>query len=152
MSEQGTSAAFHKVKSFLADLDLKIVHEDTAEELVVVEDEDRGIKNLVIDCEDPILVFEQLIMKVPANVGDLYRRLLQMNRALVHGAFALDEDGQHVFFRDTLQLANLDFNELEGTIGACPGHGGERRRARGLRPRLGGDHHGEFFQQNLQLG
>lgn len=109
---------FDKVKGFLADLDLRIVKEDAAEELVVVEDEDSGIKNLVVDCEDPILVLEQLIMEVPAETGDIYRRLLQMNRNLVHGAFVLDEDGKYVFFRDTLQLANLDFNELEGTIRA----------------------------------
>ena len=109
---------FDLVKGYLADLDLTIVKEDAAEELVVVEDEESGIKNLVVDCEDPILVLEQLIMEVPANTGDFYRRLLQMNRTLVHGAFALDEDGKFVLFRDTLQLANLDLNELEGSIGA----------------------------------
>ena len=48
----------------------------------------------------------------------MYRRLLQMNRTLVHGAFAIDEDGKIVLFRDTLQLENLDHNEVEGTIEA----------------------------------
>ncbi|MCP3957834.1 MAG: YbjN domain-containing protein [bacterium] len=118
MPENSTSGAFEKVKGFLAELDLEIVQEDAAEELVVVEDEDSGIKNLIIDCEDPILVLEQLIMEVPADPGDFFRRLLQMNRTLVHGAFAIDENINYVFFRDTLQLANLDFNELEGTIRA----------------------------------
>jgi hypothetical protein len=41
-----------------------------------------------------------------------------MNRSLVHGAFVLDEEEKYVFFRDTLQLTNLDLNELEGTIQA----------------------------------
>ena len=124
MSEQ-----FELVKSYLLDLDLTITKEDEPEELVVVEDEEAGIKNLIVDCEDPILVIEQLIMEVPAEPGDLYRRLLQMNRTLVHGAFVLDEEGQRVIFRDTLQLANLDLNELEGSIGALSlalaEHGGE---------------------------
>ncbi len=112
------SEKFELVKSYLLDLDLTITKEDEPEELVVVEDEEAGIKNLIVDCEDPILIIEQLIMEVPEVPGDLYRRLLQMNRTLVHGAFVLDEDGKLIIFRDTLQLANLDLNELEGSIGA----------------------------------
>ncbi|MCG8604033.1 YbjN domain-containing protein [bacterium] len=107
-----------KVKSYLLDLDLKIVDENEAEELVVVEDDEDGIHNLIIDCEAPILVLEQLIMEAPTEPGDFYKRLLQMNRALVHGAFVLDENGKYVFFRDTLQLENLDLNELEGSVRA----------------------------------
>ncbi len=112
------SENFAKVKNYLLDLDLKIVNDDEAEELVVVEDEENGIKNLIIDCEPPIVVLEQLIMEVPEKTSDFYKRLLQMNRSLVHGAFVLDEEEKYIFFRDTLQLANLDLNELEGTIQA----------------------------------
>ncbi|RMH96266.1 MAG: molecular chaperone Tir [Calditrichaeota bacterium] len=109
---------FELVKSYLLELDLKIVHEDEAEELVVVEDPENGIQNLVIDCEAPILVLEQPIMPVPKNPGDLFKRLLQMNRTLVHGAFVLNEDATTVLFRDTLQLEHLDLNELEASIDA----------------------------------
>ncbi len=107
-----------RVKSYLLDLDLKIVSEDEAEELIVVDDEDNGIKHLVIDCEPPIVILEQLIAETPAEPGDLFKRLLQMNNTLVHGAFVLDETGERIFYRDTLQLANLDLNELEGSIRA----------------------------------
>ena len=113
-----SSEAFERVKSYLLDLDLSIVKEDAAEELVVVEDEDNGIKNLIVDCEAPIVVLEQLIMEVPSDTGNFYRRLLQINRTLIHGAFVLDEEAARVFFRDTLQLENLDFNELEGSVRA----------------------------------
>ena len=112
------SENFAMVKNYLLDLDLKIVNENEAEELVVVEDEENGITNLIIDCEAPIVVLEQLIMEVPEKTSDFYKRLLQMNRSLVHGAFVLDEEEKYVFFRDTLQLANLDLNELQGTIQA----------------------------------
>jgi CesT_Tir_1 len=111
-------ADFSTVKAYLQELNLSIVRENPAECLVIVEDEERGIKNLVIDCEEPILIFEQMVMPVPAHPGDLYRRLLQMNRTLVHGAFALDEDGTRILFRDTLQLAHLDLDEVQGTIEA----------------------------------
>jgi hypothetical protein len=109
---------FNTVKAYLQELNLSITSENPAECLVVVEDEERGIKNLIVDCEDPILIFEQMVMPVPAHPGDLYRRLLQMNRTLVHGAFALDEDCTWVLFRDTLELAHLDLKEVEGTIEA----------------------------------
>jgi hypothetical protein len=109
---------FTTIKEYLQELRLSVMREDAAEGLVVVEDEDRGIKNLFVDYEDPILIFEQMIMPVPDKPGELFRRLLQMNRTLVHGAFALDEEGQRVLFRDTLQVAHLDINEVEGTIEA----------------------------------
>ncbi len=112
------SEKFEMVKRYLLDLDLKIVKEDAKEEMVVAEDPDNGIQNLVIDCEDPILILEQLIMPVPKQPGDLYKRLLQMNRNMVHGAFVLDDQGKYVIFRDTLQLENLDQNELEASVQA----------------------------------
>jgi hypothetical protein len=107
------------VKGYLLDINLNIVSEDEAKELVVVQDEENGIRNLIIDCEPPIIILEQLIMNVPEDAGDFFRRLLQMNRTMVHGAFVLDnEEGSRVLFRDTLQLENLDCNELEGSIRA----------------------------------
>ena len=57
-------------------------------------------------------------MPVPDDPGDLFRRLLQMNRLLVHGAFVLNDGAQTILFRDTLRIENLDSNELEGSIEA----------------------------------
>ena len=112
------SENLQKGKDYLEELELSISSEDEAEELVIIDDEDKGIKNLIIDCEDPVLVLEQVIMDVPKNTDGFFKRLLQMNRTLVHGAFVLDEEGAKVIFRDTLQLENLDKNELEASITA----------------------------------
>ena len=112
------SEKFDEVKQYLLDMEISIISEDPAEELVVVDDEENGIKNLMIDCEEPILVLEQIIMKVPQDAGDLFKRLLQMNRNLVHGAFVMDENAEFILFRDTLQIENLDRNELEASIQA----------------------------------
>ena len=113
MSEQ-----FEKVKGYLDELGYAIQQEDPQEELVLISDEEQGIYNLIIDCEDPILVLEQVIMTIPKGDAGLFKKLLQMNRTLIHGAFVLDEAGETVIFRDTLQLENLDRNELEGSINA----------------------------------
>ena len=109
---------FEKVKDFILDMGFNISHEDPKEELVVIDDDERGIKNLVIDCEAPILILEQVVIPMPQDSSDFCKRLLQINRTLVHGAFVLDEEGTTLLFRDTLQLENLDRNELEGSIDA----------------------------------
>ena len=109
---------FEKVKDFILDMGFAISHEDPKEELIVIDDDERGIKNLVIDCEGSILILEQVIIPMPQDSSDFCKRLLQINRTLVHGAFALDEEGTTLLFRDTLQLENLDRNELEGSIDA----------------------------------
>lgn len=110
---------FDLVKEYLYDMDMVIVEEDIEKELVVVENEEEGIKNLIVDCEEPIVIIEQLIMKVKPDISAAFlKRLLQMNRELVHGAFVLDETGEMLIFRDTLQLENLDYNELEGSVKA----------------------------------
>ena len=38
------------------------------------------------------------------------------NRDIIHGAFVLDDDGDKVIFRDTLQIENLDLNEIEASL------------------------------------
>ena len=111
-------ADFQTVKHYVQELHLAIVKEDPAQHILIIEDDERGIKNLVVDCEEPLLIVEQMILEVPSNPGDMFRRLLQMNRTLVHGAFALTEDSKHVLFRDTLRMENLDLNEVQGTIQA----------------------------------
>jgi hypothetical protein len=108
---------FEFVKSCIIEMGFDILSEDQNEELIVISDEESSISNLVIDCEDPILVMEQVIMSVPQNNrNELFKRLLQMNREIVHGAFALNTEESLIVFRDTLQLENIDRNEIEGSI------------------------------------
>lgn len=109
---------FEKVKEYLLEMGFVPEQEDAGEELVVISDEDRGIHHLVIDCEDPILILEQVVIPLASASADVYKRLLQLNRQLVHGAFVLNDDGKTLLFRDTLRLENLDLNELEGSIDA----------------------------------
>lgn len=69
----------------------------------------------MIGCSDPILILEQHIFDMKTDSLEVYKALLQKNRDIVHGAFVLNEDNK-VIFRDTLQLENLDMNEIEGSI------------------------------------
>ena len=107
---------FNKIKDFLLDLEYSIVAEDINEELFVVEKLEAGIVNMLIDCEEPILVFEQYLFEMNQDSLDVFKELLMKNREIVHGAFALDESGKKVIFRDTLQIDNIDINEFQGTL------------------------------------
>lgn len=108
---------FQKVKNYLIDLELNITYENEDNGVLKISSENDGISNLVIACADPILIMEQFIVQIsPNSTNDIYRRLLQKNRDIVHGAFVLDDSATRVIFRDTLQLENLDRNELEASI------------------------------------
>ena len=110
---------FNTVKEFVLELGFVISSEIPEEEIVIIDDQERGIQSLVIDCEDTVLVLEQLILRLDTAVGaEGLARILQMNRDLIFGAFVLNDDGGALLYRNTLALENLDLNELESTINA----------------------------------
>jgi len=107
---------FKKVKDYLLELNCEIVSECEEDGMFVVNKEEEGIKNLVLGCADPLLLMEQFIFEMNQDSMDVFKQLLMKNRDIVHGAFVLDETGRKVIFRDTLQIENLDLNEVEGSI------------------------------------
>jgi len=107
---------FNKVGEYLLELGYNIIHQDIDSEVYVVEKESDGINNLFIGVADPILIIEQYLFTLNNDSPDVFKNLLIKNRDIIHGAFALDESGDKVIFRDTLQIENLDLNELEGTL------------------------------------
>ena len=110
------NAYFEKIKNYLIDLNLNITFEDEKDGVFIINDEEQGLNNLVIGCAEPLVILEQYLFDInPKNMEGL-KFLLEKNREIVHGAFALDENGTKVLFRDTLQIENLDFNELEASI------------------------------------
>lgn len=107
---------FNTIKNYLLGLDYSITHENEEEGILMIQNQNEGIKNLIIGIANPILIIEQYIFKITNPSENIFQQLLQKNRDIVHGAFVLDETGEKVIFRDTLQIGNLDLNELEGSI------------------------------------
>ncbi|MBE7632847.1 type III secretion system chaperone family protein [Tenacibaculum finnmarkense] len=107
---------FNRIKNYLLELNYNITHEDPSEGILMIQNENEGINNLIIGIASPILIIEQYIFKITNPDETIFKQLLQKNRDIVHGAFVLDETGTKVIFRDTLQIENLDLNELEGSI------------------------------------
>lgn len=107
-----------KVKNYLLELGHEIIKEFPEDGMFVISNEERGLYHMVLDCEDDVLIIEQAIYEIKEDKPEDYKRLLQMNRSLIHGAFVLNGDATKVIFRDTLELENLDQNELEGSLNA----------------------------------
>lgn len=104
------------VRDFLLELNFNITTENTTDGIIVVQKENSGIRNLILGVAPPILIIEQFIFTINNQSEKVFKSLLQKNRDIIHGAFVLDETGKKVIFRDTLQIENLDLNELEGTL------------------------------------
>jgi hypothetical protein len=108
--------SFERVRNYITDLGHSIVLENEMDNIIVIENESVGLKNFVLGCADPILIMEQHILDINNSDPDIFKKLLQKNRDIIHGAFVLDETGEKLIFRDTLQIGSLDINELEGSI------------------------------------
>lgn len=111
-----TNRYFFKIKEFLLELGFDICHADEQDGVFVVDKPELGIRNLVLGCGDPLLILEQYLLELPAPSLEVYQRLLQKNRDIIHGAFALDDTGHRLIFRDTLQIETLDLVELEAVV------------------------------------
>ena len=107
---------FLKVKNYLNELSFEIKLEDNEEGVLIVSNEDYAVSNLVIGVASPLIIIEQYLFTKTNGDKDFYRTLLMKNQDIIHGAFVLDETGNRVLFRDTLQLETLDLNELEASI------------------------------------
>lgn len=105
-----------KVKNYLMQLDFNIVYENEKDGILMISKEREGIKNLILGIAPPILIMEQHIFNIKNRNEEVFKKLLQKNRDIIHGAFVLDETGKKVIFRETLQVENLDLNELEASL------------------------------------
>lgn len=108
---------FNKVRNYVLELGYEIMYENADDNLMVIENEDMGVKNMVIGVATPILIIEQYLFDTK-NELEIYKQLLIKNRDIVHGAFVLDEKGEKVIYRNTLQVETLDLKELESTLNA----------------------------------
>lgn len=107
---------FKKIESYISKLGYSVSYRNEKDGIFCIENEDDGIKNLIIGVAPPILIIEQFIFKLQNDDKEILKSLLKKNRDIIHGAFVLDEEGKKVIFRYTMQIENLDMNEFEGAL------------------------------------
>lgn len=93
--------------------------EQVKEGLWLVHDEVDYIDNIVVYHTPPVITFRVKLLDVEdvTDISRLYRHLLELNAtSMVAGAYGLEDNA--VVVVDTLQSANLDFNEFQASIDA----------------------------------
>ncbi len=102
------------LESFLIRMDLD--YEEVDEGMFLVRAPDDG-PPAIIHHSPPLLLVRLKVMDLPEgnDLGDLYRALLVFNATdIVHGAYGIE--GDELILADTLQLATLDFPELQASL------------------------------------
>jgi hypothetical protein len=97
-------------------LGYSVSYRNEKEGIFLIESEQDGIKNLIVGVAPPILIMEQYIFTLKSDDAEVMKSLLKKNRDIIHGAFALDEEGRKVIFRYTMQIENLGINDFEGAL------------------------------------
>ncbi len=101
------------LESFLIRMDLD--WEEVDEGMFLVQSPSGGV---VVHLSDPVLLLRLKVMDLPVNgadLTDLYRCLLELNATdIVHGAYGIEEG--ELILSDTLELENLDFEELQASV------------------------------------
>lgn len=96
--------------------DFKLPFEVVSDGMWRVESPDNNVNNIILSYEEPILLMRVKLMEVPkVDREGFYEKLLQLNaHEISHGAFGID--GNVVVLIDTLEVENLDRNELRASI------------------------------------
>jgi hypothetical protein len=109
-----TMRSVKDVEAYLTQLNRQFHEVDTEPGTYIIPSNDMQI---ALRVDTPLVVLRVHIGDVKKGDADLplFRRLLQLNaRGLVHASYGLDDD--RIVLSAALELANLDFNELEATL------------------------------------
>jgi len=107
---------FSKIENFIQNINYTITYKDEKEGVFMVENLLDGVQNLIVGIAPPVIIFELYLFTITNDNLEMLKALLMKNRDIIHGAFAITEDGNKVIYRYTLQVANLDQNEFEATL------------------------------------
>jgi hypothetical protein len=103
------------LETFLLRMDVD--YEEVDEGMFLIEPKAEGAPPVVVHLSAPLLLIRVKVMDLPEEGGskEFYRTLLEMNAGdVVHGAYGIEEG--ELIISDTLELATLDFQELQASV------------------------------------
>ena len=107
---------FSKIENFIQNINYTISYKDEKDGVFMIENLLDGVQNLIVGIAPPVIIFELYLFTITNDNLEMLKALLMKNRDIIHGAFAITEDGNKVIYRYTLQIVNLDQNEFEATL------------------------------------
>ena len=105
-----------KIESYL--LSLSLTYEDVGDQTWVINDDEKGLKNVLVILADPVVIIRVKVMGIPGKEREqFFEQLLRLNQSdMIHGAYALE--GDDVVLLNTLVGETLDIEELQATLDA----------------------------------
>lgn len=105
-----------KIEGYL--IDLKLSYEELGANAWLIDDAEKGLNQIVVILEEPLVIVRCKVMDLPASGREaFYEELLRLNaQDLLHGAYAIE--GKDIILVDTLEVDNLDREEIEATLDA----------------------------------
>jgi hypothetical protein len=105
-----------KIESYL--LSLSLTYEDVGDQTWVINDDEKGLKNVLVILADPVVIIRVKVMAIPGKEREqFFEQLLRLNQSdMIHGAYALE--GDDVILLNTLVGETLDVEEFQATLDA----------------------------------
>lgn len=109
-------AGLNRIEEFL--IELRIQYQEVEDGTFLVSDRDKGLANVVVAYEYPVVMISTKVMEVPSvRKEEFYERLLRLNASdLIHGAYGIE--GGDVILVDTLEYDTMDKEDLEAALDA----------------------------------
>jgi hypothetical protein len=104
------------IEDFATSSGCRILYKSEKDGILKIDNEEDGIHNLIIGIAPPILIMEHYLFSFKSDNVGMFKQLLQKNRDMIHGAFVINEEGNKVLFRYTMQIENINLNEFDGAI------------------------------------
>ena len=105
-----------KVLKYIRRSGYEVLYQNDQTGILKISNENDGISQLILGVVPPILIIECYLFTMPQDDLTIYKALLQKNRDMLHGAFVLNEEGNKILYRYTIQIENLDYNEFEAAL------------------------------------
>ncbi len=105
-----------KIESFL--LSLSLTYEEVGDQTWVINDDEKGLENVLVILAHPVVIIRVKVMAIPATERErFFEQLLRLNQSdMIHGAYALE--GDDVILLNTLVGETLDLEEFQATLDA----------------------------------
>ena len=105
-----------KIESYL--LSLSLTYEEVGDQTWVINDDEKGLENVLVILADPVVIIRVKVMAIPGKEREqFFEQLLRLNQSdMIHGAYALE--GDDVILLNTLVGETLDVEEFQATLDA----------------------------------
>ncbi len=105
-----------RIESYL--LSLSLTYEEVGDQTWVINDDEKGLENVLVILADPVVIIRVKVMAIPDKEREqFFEQLLRLNQSdMIHGAYALE--GDDVILLNTLVGETLDVEEFQATLDA----------------------------------